>query len=65
MRASVISALGFAAFAVAADVASYISQEGPIARAGMLANIGPDGDQASTLGANASNDFNSSRYINC
>ena len=38
-------ALATAAFAQSAD--DYVKSEGPIAKAGLLANIGPDGSKSS------------------
>ena len=47
----VIGASFFAASAVA-QVDSYISTEGPIAKTGLLANIGPDGSKDAGAGVN-------------
>lgn len=51
MRFSILSALGLCASAAAASVDSYISSEGPAAKQGLLANIGPDGAKAKAAGA--------------
>ncbi|KII83020.1 carbohydrate-binding module family 20 protein [Plicaturopsis crispa FD-325 SS-3] len=53
MRFSILSALGLCASAAAASVDSYISSEGPAAKQGLLANIGPDGAKAKAAGAKA------------
>ena len=48
MRLSVLSILGLVGltFAQSSTVDSYISTESPIAKAGLLANIGPNGSKA-------------------
>jgi len=47
MHLSLAAALGLVGSAVAQTVSSYISTESPIAKAGVLANIGPDGSLSS------------------
>ncbi|THH26533.1 hypothetical protein EUX98_g7660 [Antrodiella citrinella] len=46
MRLSVAYVLGLIGFAVSQSVDSYVSSESPIAKAGLLANIGPSGSKA-------------------
>ncbi|KAL6308371.1 glucoamylase [Sparassis latifolia] len=47
MRLTLVSVLGLIARTVSQSVSSYISTESPIAKAGVLANIGPDGSLSS------------------
>ncbi|KAH7927805.1 glycoside hydrolase family 15 protein [Leucogyrophana mollusca] len=48
MRRFILSAIGLcASVSLGTSVDTYIATEGPIAKAGMLANIGPDGSKSS------------------
>jgi len=44
---SFLGSLSFIAFSVQQSIDSYIQSETPIAKAGVLANIGPDGSKSS------------------